>query len=154
MPIKNYTTTVPAKKTIVEIQSMLQEYGATSIMIDYGIDKEPSSISFRVKTAQGELSFRLPANIDKMEKVFLDMRVRKPSKYDPNYEVVMSRIYKQAAMTGWRNIKDWIDAQLAIIETEMVTIEQVFLPYLLVDKDITLYDSMQQRGYLLTEGEK
>lgn len=66
----------------------------------------------------------------------------------------MAKIKKQAAMTAWRILKDWVAAQLAIIETEMVVIEQVFLPYLLLDKDTTLYDSMDKKGFYLTGGKK
>jgi len=38
----------------------------------------------------------------------------------------------QSRRVGWRIIRQWLEAQLAIVETQMVTIEQVFLPYFLL----------------------
>ena len=47
------------------------------------------------------------------------------------------------------NLKDWVEAQAAIIEAGMVTMEQVMLPYLEVRPDgTTLYQAY------LTEGRK
>lgn len=40
---------------------------------------------------------------------------------------------------GWRIINDWVEAQLAIIETDMVSLDQVFLPYMSVEPNRSLY---------------
>ncbi len=47
---------------------------------------------------------------------------------------------------------DWVRAQLAIIETEMVSIEEVFLPYLLMKDDKTLFETMENNKFYLKEG--
>ncbi len=63
------------------------------------------------------------------------------------------KIGEQAGRVAWRIIKDWVDAQMAIVETEMVTIEQVFLPYMLMkDSGYTLYEAMVNKGFYLPEG--
>ena len=36
MPIKNYTTKVPAAQTVGEIQELLASHGARKVMMDYG----------------------------------------------------------------------------------------------------------------------
>jgi hypothetical protein len=59
------------------------------------------------------------------------------------------RLQAQASRVAWRIIKDWVDAQLAIIETEMVTLEQVFLPYMQVKDNKTLYEVMIEKRFLL-----
>ena len=154
MPLKNYTTEVSARKSIAEIQSKLVDHGATSMIIDYGPDKEPVSLSFIVPTSQGNLPFRLPAKAEEVEKILLGMRRRVPETWHYDYDRVMDKIRKQAARVAWRIIRDWIDAQLAIIETEMVTIDQVFLPYMLMDGGShTLYETLVDRGFLLKEGQ-
>lgn len=43
---------------------------------------------------------------------------------------------------------------MAITETEMVRMEQVFLPYMMVNKDQTLYEAMRDKHFLLGEGEQ
>jgi hypothetical protein len=32
---------------------------------------------------------------------------------------------------SWRLINDWVEAQMTIVETTMVQLEQVFLPYVI-----------------------
>ena len=148
MAIANYTTEVPALKSLGEIQGMLVAHGARSIMIDYE-GKDPTALAFLIKTDHGELPFRLPANAKKVEKILIEMRSRPPEKWHPDYDKFMDRIQKQAVRVSWRILKDWVRAQMAILETEMVNIEQVFLPYLDVGGGKTLYDAMSEQGFKL-----
>jgi len=53
----------------------------------------------------------------------------------PRYKTV-----EQAERVAWRIMKDWLEAQLAIIATEMVTLDQVFLPYMQGDDGRTVYE--------------
>jgi hypothetical protein len=41
---------------------------------------------------------------------------------------------------AWRILGDWIAAQAAIIETEMVTLPQVMLPYMRTDDGSTVFE--------------
>jgi len=43
---------------------------------------------------------------------------------------------------AWRIIKDWIEAQLAIVEAEMVEMAEVFLPYAVTKSNKTLYQDV------------
>jgi len=54
MPIANYTTEVPAMKSLGEIQGNLVAHGAKSIMIDYDEHGEPKALSFLITTPKGE----------------------------------------------------------------------------------------------------
>jgi hypothetical protein len=153
MPIKNYTTEIPAMKSIGQIQGNLVAHGARAIMINFNESKEPDSLSFTIPTPHGEVPFRLPANVSAMQKV-LD-RQTQPKRYQwPDaIKARQEKLKEQAGRVAWRIIKDWVDAQLAIIETEMVTMEQVFLPYMTVKDGQSLYDYMNKKGYYLTEGQ-
>jgi len=139
-------------KSIGEIQGTLVTHGARAIMIDYSADKEPASMTFVIPTPQGEIPFRLPANVKQVENILLNMRSRKPETWHNDYATVMDKLHKQAARVAWRIIKDWVAAQVAIIETEMVTLPQVFLPYMQVRGQQTLYEAMVDRGFYLGEG--
>lgn len=136
--LKNYTSGIAALKSIGEIERLLATHGAKKVMTDFDTDHEPVTISFMVPTVQGDVGFRLPANIPAVNKILKN----------PKY----SHHKGKASDVAWSIIKDWIDAQLAIIETEMVTIEQVFLPYMLMKDDRTLYEAVVSRGFLLSEG--
>ena len=38
--------------------------------------------------------------------------------------------YDQAYRVAWRNILDWVQAQMALLEIGMAKMEEVFLPYM------------------------
>jgi len=111
-------------------------------MINYNNVQEPEGLSFIVPSATRELPFRLPANIKAVEKVMNRDRL-------PGY-----RKEGQPARVAWRILKDWIEAQMAIIDAEMVSLEEVFLPYLLAKDNQTLYQVMSNRGFLLLPGKE
>ena len=73
--------------------------------------------------------------------------------YDSRYEKVQSARRAQAIRTSWRIVKDWVEAQLAIIETRMVKTEQVFLPYAIMRDNKTLYEHVESNPrFLLGSG--
>jgi hypothetical protein len=59
----------------------------------------------------------------------------------------------QAERTAWRNVRDWVLAQAAIIEAGMVQVEEVFLPYMTDSSGRTLYQ-LYQGGQLALGGGK
>jgi len=142
MGILNYSTEVPVNRTLSQIQGILVSHGAKAIMTNYNDAREPESLSFIVPSSNGELPFRLPANIKAVEQVMRRDRL-------PGYKKD-----GQPARVAWRILKDWCEAQMAIIEAEMVSLEEVFLPYLLAKDNQTLYQVMSNRGFLLPPGKE
>jgi hypothetical protein len=55
----------------------------------------------------------------------------------------------QALRVAWRITKSWIEAQVAFIETMMVTTAQVFLPYAVTNTGQSLYEYIGQNTNLL-----
>lgn len=141
MALKNYTTTINANKTIGEIQEILSRHGATAIMTEYD-NEEVVALSFKIKTPRGEIGIKLPANTDKV------LRVLKKQK-QKNLQIRDNQ--DQATKVAWRIIKDWIDAQMAILETEMVDMEEIFLPYIINNNGETLYQAFKNNT-LMIEG--
>jgi hypothetical protein len=139
-PIANYSTTVTALKSIEEIQRILVAHGAKHILIDYE-NNEPVGLAFIIGTSYGDTPFKLPSNIDRVQAVLNKQRVR-------------TKVSKElASRVAWRILKDWIRAQMAILETEMVTIDQIFLPYMQVGKDgKILYEVMLDHHLQLPQG--
>ena len=133
MAIKNYTTTIDVYQSLGEIQGALASHGARKIMVDYDVAGQPIGIMFGIETTDGPRGFCLPANADGVRAVFAKQRIKAPK--------------GQAARTAWRNVRDWIMAQMAIIEAGQVQMDEVFLPYLTDGKGRTLYQ-LYQGGYL------
>ncbi len=140
MPILNYTTTIDANKTVAEVQRILAKYGERSILLNYGNDGSVGSLSFQIIKDDKNLGFRLPVQIDKVLAV---LKRTAPYRY---------RTKEQAVKVSWRILKDWVEAQMAILEAEMVDIDEVFLPYLLVDGNRTLYEKMIDTKFQLKSG--
>ena len=142
MPLANYTTSVEAIKTVGEIQGILVAHGARSILMNYDGDGFIESLSFIVRTPYGDMPIRLPVNPKAVQKVLIEQGMA------PRYTE-----YSQAVRVAWRILKDWVRAQMAILETEMVRMEQIFLPYMVTKDDKTLYEAMVEKKFFLTEGE-
>lgn len=121
-----------------EIQGALAKNGARKIMVDYDDQGKPVGITFGLQTPQGGMLFQLPANTPRVMAAFARQKVR------------VDR--EQAERTAWRNIRDWILAQMSFVEAGNVQVDQVFLPYLSDGQGRTLYDAYQAGQLLLGEG--
>jgi len=97
---------------------ILAGHGAKAILMNYCNDGQIESLSFQIATPQGDIRIRLPVNPDAVMKVMSRQGVTK--KY---------LNWAHAIRVAWRIVKDWVKAQMAIVETEMVRTEQVFLSY-------------------------
>lgn len=140
-PLANYTTTVPAARTVTEIQNILVKHGAREILSNYSDDGMIESLSFTVSTPYGNMGIRLPVNPEAVLRVLERQNVPRHLK-----------THEQAVKIAWRIVKDWVRAQMAILETEMVKIEQVFLPYMITPNNKTLYEAMVDKKFYLKEG--
>lgn len=133
----NYTTSIAATKTVAEMQTMLAQHGAQRIAVDYE-DGRPSALTFSLATIHGMRVFTLPVNIDAMHALL--------KRKDANGELrsgakAVRSSREQAERVAWRIMKDWLGAQLALIDSSMVDLTQVMLPYLRVSDSHTLYQA-------------
>lgn len=118
------TTKIPVGQTVAQIQRILGEYGACSVMTEYK-DKEVMAVCFKVIFLDRDIPFRLPCRWNSIYKTMMN-RVRKSRK---NTE---ENILEQAKRVAWRQILRWVEAQMALVETDMVKVHEVFLPYIQV----------------------
>lgn len=137
MPIKNYTTEIDVYRSVGEIQGALAAHGVSKIVVDYE-DSSPRGITFAIPTPRGMLGFKLPANVDGVRAVFARQKVRAAD--------------GQAERTAWRNVRDWVMAQIALIEAGMVQLDEVFLPYLVDNSGTTLFEAYQNGRLTLGNG--
>ena len=138
MALKNYTTKIPAERTAAQIQELLAKHGATKIMTAY-TEGRIAGVMWAVDTPHGEIGFKMPVNVDACHAVLL--KQRKVSVRDH------AAAYEHSRKVAWRIVKDWIEVQLALTETEMVSLDQVMLPYVVDRNDKTLYEHMIEGGF-------
>lgn len=145
MPIKDYTTKIDAAKTASEVQTILAKAGATGVAMQYD-QGEPVALAFTAMTPFGLREFTVPADWQAVQRVLRKQRVQPALQTDAH-----------AKRVAWRIVKDWVEAQLAIIQTEMVTIDQVMLPYMRTDDPeggaapVTVFEAYARSQQLMIE---
>lgn len=143
MALLNYTTKIDPDKTAGEIAKMLSMAGANGVLTEYE-DGYVKALSFKMTVDEKDIGFKLPCDWKPVQEVLEEQ-------WHKNRRIDRSR--EQAVRTAWRIVKDWVEAQLAIIETRMVTTQEVFLPYAVMKDGRTLAETVQQDStFLLGEG--
>lgn len=141
MKLVNYTTKIEPTQTIAEIQNMLADYGVSAMMTEYD-GRQVSAVSFNMIVEGKEFPFRMPCNWRGVAEVL------KRSEYRKNLKLADVEI--QAPRVAWRMLHEWIRAQLSLVEVNMVTIPQVFLPYTIMRDGRTLAEKVSEdSGFLL-----
>lgn len=122
----------------MEIQKCLVKHGATKIVADYegGI---PISITFCIYMDNKLVGFSLPANYNGV------LRAMQSDKNVPKRLLTK----EQALKVSWRIVKDWIEAQMAIIDSQLADMAEVFLPYAITQGGNTLYKELKDSNNLL-----
>jgi hypothetical protein len=99
---------------------------------------------FRIRLTSGqELPFRLPAKVEEAYQVMYGSRAPDQARrYGASWR-------QQAQRTAWRILLTWVKGQLSLIALEMAKPEEVFLPYLLVRENTTLFEDVQHHQFRL-----
>ena len=119
--LKNYTSGVPAEKTISRIEELLARAGAVGIRKSYteGVLK---ALEFAVEINKRQIVIRLPTSADAVYQTMLGQMKR------PRASTLV-RLQEQAQRTAWRLMQDWVEVQLSLIQMGQAEFLQVFLPY-------------------------
>lgn len=135
MGILNYTTTISAGKTAAEMQTALAKHGAESVSIIFR-EREPAGIAFTINTEFGPRDFQLPANVEGVEATIARQQRSGEIRADRRYQGA-----EHARKVAWRILKDWLGAQLAIIEAGLSRLDEVMLPYMLTSSGATISEA-------------
>jgi hypothetical protein len=130
MPIKNYTTSVDAAKTCGEISGLLAAKGARRIQMEYDDHHQPIALSFTYAAYGFPVFFQLPCNIDGVEKC---LRGQKGVGFQYQNR-------EHARKVAWRILKNWVEAQIAIVEAGAAQMVEVFLPYAVQQDGKTMFE--------------
>lgn len=142
MSLLNYTTKVPVQRTVGQVQELLVRAGATSITARYEA-ADTVGLTFVVDTEYGRRAFSLPVD----GRAVYDV-MRADTKVPRSLKTI-----EQAQRVAWRITKDWVEAQLAIIATRMVTLDQVMFPYMEDVDGRTVFDLYVKQQLVLESGD-
>ena len=146
MPLLDYTSKVPVSRTIAQVQAKLVEHGARAVMLEYDDRGRTIALAFKVNMPNGDLPIRLPIDTAATLRV---LQRQAENREIPGRYAEEAHAYRVA----WRNIFHWVSAQLALLETEMVRLEQIFLPYVITPGGQTIYQVMAEKHFQLGPGE-
>lgn len=130
------TTKKDPEETASEIQKVLKDYGLKKFMFDYA-DGDIIGCIFTIGYKEKEIPIRLPI---KWEPLWILIQ-RGQTKY--------AKTLDQAKRVAWRQVLRWIESQLALVKLEMVEMTEVFLPYIMIDKNNSVYDQFLDKGLKL-----
>ncbi len=147
MTLKNSTSTT--NRTFDRIQKALSSHGAKQIMFDYNDNGQVQGLAFTLEIKGQIVGFKMPARFENVERIFFDKK-NKSNYYHKELTIAEK---DQAYRTAWANIRDWIEAQMALIETEMVKPEEVFLPYATDSRGRTVFERFESGNLQLGSGE-
>lgn len=124
--IANTTTTVSAERSVAEIQKMLAMARVSAVMLEFD-EGQPSGIAFKINCNDIEISFRLPCNwkgvLDAMK------REKTPTRFLTK---------DHAKRVSWRITRDWLRAQLSLVESGKSSIQEVMLPWAITNDGSTV----------------
>lgn len=140
MPILNYSTEVPPHRTIAEITSLLQRKGARSITQDFYDDGRVKAVSFILAIGGMPTRFTLSANTTGVAGVMLKDKPYNSARQRSSRNDYEAKIRAKAEWIAWRIVKDWMEAQMALIESGQAEMGQVFFPYVTEQSGRTIYE--------------
>lgn len=138
--IKNYSTEVPAIRSIAQIEELLTLFGAEAIIKEFTSDGKVQRLSFKI---EGKV-FKLPANMNGVKKILYSGR---RGYYGRDS---MKKRDDKAYRITWRILKDWVHVQLSLILSGQAHPQEIFLPYM-YDGKRTLYQKFVEEGKLLPQ---
>ena len=115
MPLKNYSTNVPVSRSVSQITSTLVRKGANQIVTEYNERGQPSGLKWALDSPYGRLGYMLPVNYDAVFEILTNDGIKKRD--------AEGRM-EQAQRVAWRILKDWIESQIALMESGMVCMEE------------------------------
>lgn len=136
------TTQKTPEQTIGEIQQLLKKVGVRGVFTEYNENCEIIGLKFVLDINNHQIPFKIPINHKPLWELAQDGK----TKYIKTEE--------QSRKVAWRQIFRWLEAQIAIITIGMVTPDEVFLPYVLVNEKQTLFEKYQNAYSLLEDQRK
>lgn len=152
MALLNYSTTKNAEESISEIQKILSKHNVSAMTTEYE-GRNVSSVAFRMEIQSKQLTFRMPCNWRAVQ-VVLSTYNENRRKINGRWQDKIKTDDETSIKVAWRVLKDWVEAQLALVEINMVTLPQVFLPFAVMKDGRTLAEHVEANpGFLLGNGE-
>lgn len=131
MHIKNYTTKKTKEMSIETLKTLLMENNVEEKHIEIMYENEiPTGLTFKYMAMNGKPQrVKLTANIEQAYVALINDTI--PEKYQTK---------EHACNVAWSILKDWVESQLLLTKFNMLTFDQIVLPYVCGDGNETAYE--------------
>lgn len=133
------TTNVPVTKTCAEIEVYLVNHGARQVWKEFNQNRDIESLEFVMPIKDKDVYFKLPLRWQAIQKLALQGKTG----------LRRTREEGQARKVAARLVLRWVQSQFALIDTGMVKMEEVFLPYITAPGGLTYFEQLETTGGLL-----
>lgn len=133
------TTKVSVSKTCAEIEDVLVKHGAREVWKRYDKTREVDAVQFFIHINGNPVYFKLPFRWQEIQRLAGAGKTGSRRTADE----------PQARRVAARLVLRWVQAQFALIETGMVKMEEVFLPYITGPDGRTYFEALEESGGLL-----
>lgn len=141
MSIRFYTTSVHPDKTAREIQEVLAEAGARHVRTSYKPEGgSVESVEFTLEIDGEQVGFRLAPDVEGMKRALEE---------DESITASSRQTTEHAERVAWRNLKAWLEAQLAFRAANQAEIDQILLGWGITPSGDTIYEQIVENKKLL-----
>lgn len=123
-PLFMENTKIDPTRTAGEVTSELVRAGAISINTEYKAGKV-CGLRWIMRVAGNDTLFDMPVRVDPIYQL-----LKKRSAGNSQFDAAKTML--KAERIAWRQLLRWVQAQNAMIETNMVQAAEVYLPYMVV----------------------
>jgi len=144
--LKNYSSTVPAEKSLMMIEKILIDLGCTNISKSINGNKEVDGIIFMIPVNQKPTLFKLKARVDEVfARIKKDLSPRSAFK-----KSVLDNKREQAKRTAWKLLFDRIAMDATDIQLGQMELMEIFLTRAYdMEKNQTLFEKIKDTNYKL-----
>ena len=132
------TTSVSVIKTCGEIEDVLVKHGVRQVWKKFNDKQEVDALEFVMPIDGVDIYFKLPLRWVEIQ------RLARQGKTGTR----AAREEPQARRIAARLILRWVQAQFALIDTGMVQMDEVYLPYATAPSGLTYFEYIQGKGGL------
>ncbi len=125
------TTTISVPRTCGEIEEVLAKMGVSQVWKAFDGGKI-EAISFSIEVNGQEIYYRLPFRWREIHAMAKEGKTQYRKTADE----------EQARRVAARIVLRWVQAQMALVEVGMARPEEIFLPYMMIDRETTLAEKM------------
>lgn len=144
MNLKNYTSSVPVERSLMLIEKMLIDIGATNISKSINEQKEVDGIVFMITVNAKPTLFKLKARVDEVFKImWKDVSPRSAFKKE-----VKDNKREQAKRTAWKLLFDRVAMDATDIQLGQMELLEVFLTRAYdMQRGQTFFERMKDEGF-------